>query len=157
MSEQTDIVLARVAEETFEALTFMYPVGEDESPAGASVSAEVTYDGPSSGRLVLTVSQNMLPAVATNMLGLEFDEVATPDQQTDALREVLNVICGNLLPALYSQRDVFNVAAPQVLSPAQAPQVDGLQLAGTAKLYLDAGQAQVQLYARSADGQAKVA
>ena len=157
MSEQTDSMLARVAEETFEALTFMYPVGEDESPADANVSAEVTYDGPSSGRLVLTVSQNMLPAVATNMLGLDFDEVPTSDQQTDALREVLNVICGNLLPVLYSQRDVFNVDAPQVLSPAQVPHVDGLQLAGVAKLYLDAGQAKVQLYVRPADGQAKVA
>jgi len=135
-------LLAKVAQETFETLAFMYSVHEQDSPAGATVTAEVSFRGPVHGRLILAVSDTMLSALGTNMLGFDDENLVDDAQQRDALKEVLNVICGNLLPMLYNQYDVFDVQAP-VIPAAPAPNTAA---DGQACLYLDGGQVHVALY-----------
>jgi len=139
----TDDLLARVAQETFETLAFMYSVHEQDAPSGPPVTAEVNFRGPVHGRLVLTVSDTMLSALGSNMLGDDDMQAASDDQQRDALKEVLNVICGNLLPMLYNQYDVFDVQAPVIPASPTPPDVP---LDGQAHLYLDGGQVHVALY-----------
>ena len=79
----------------FEELAFVFPMPELEPPADSpSTAATVDFEG---GRLVLTVSDDLLPAIAANMLG---DQEPSREDQLDALREVANVICGNVLPAI---------------------------------------------------------
>ena len=136
-------LLTRVAQETFETLAFMYSVHEQDSPTGPPVTAEVWFRGPVHGRLVLTVSDTMLPALGTNMLGCDDTQAASDEQQRDALKEVLNVICGNLLPILYNQYDVFDVQAPVL--PA-TPTPHDVPIDGQARLHLDGGQVHVALY-----------
>ena len=136
-------LLTHVAQETFETLAFMYSVHEQDAPSGPPVTAEVSFRGPVHGRLVLTVSDTMLPALGTNMLGGDDTQSASDEQQRDALKEVLNVICGNLLPILYNQYDVFDVQAPVI--PAM-PTPHDVPIDGQARLSLDGGQVHVALY-----------
>jgi len=138
-----DSLLARVAQETFETLAFMYSVHEQDVPTGPPVTAEVSFHGPVHGRLVLTVSDTMLAALGANMLGGDDVQATSEDQQRDALKEVLNVICGNLLPILYNQYDVFDVQAPVI--PAM-PTPHDVPIDGQARLYLDGGQVHMALY-----------
>jgi chemotaxis protein CheY-P-specific phosphatase CheC len=148
-----DDLLARVAQETFETLAFMYSVHEQDAPTGPPVTAEVNFHGPVHGRLVLTVSDTMLEALGVNMLGCDDGQIPSDEQQRDALKEVLNVICGNLLPMLYNQYDVFDVQAPVI--PAM-PTPHDVPLDGQARLYLDGGQVHMALYI-DAEYDAKVA
>ncbi|MCL2701431.1 MAG: chemotaxis protein CheX [Phycisphaerae bacterium] len=143
----TQQLLNSVAQETFETLAFMYSVHEQDSPAGPPVTAEVSFRGPIHGRLVLTVSDTMLPALGTNMLGFADDQAASDDQQRDALKEVLNVICGNLLPLLYNRYDVFDVQAPVIPASPTSPDVP---VDGQTRLYLDGGQVHMALYVETA-------
>lgn len=149
--------LQRVAEETFQALAFMFPLSPEEAAAMAPTAAadaaaespctaEVRFSGPVHGKLRLDVSPGMLAPLAANMLGLEFDQEPTPEQQADALKELLNVICGNVLPELTSRSDVYNVDAPQLLEPAASPADDEYTALAQVALPLDAGAARLELF-----------
>ena len=101
-----------VTARTLEGLALMFLVPAEQSPeADMAVGAEVAFHGPVEGRLLLAASEGVLCELATNMLGLDADAPPT-EHQEDALRELGNVICGNLLPALYGAEAVFHIDAP---------------------------------------------
>ena len=137
--EQT---MRRVAEDVFASLAFMFPV--DADPATASQEppkrAAIDFRGPVNGTLVLSVAEEMLGPLASNMLGLEDGVLPSAAQKQDALKEILNVICGNLLPAIVSSREVFSIGAPRLLPDGQSClPPDGRTSAVTARISLDAG------------------
>lgn len=135
MKPRLDETLASVAEQTFESLAFMFPM-EDEAPADPArprLTSAVPFSGPFGGSLAVTVDEAALPMLAANMLGLDPDSPPTRVQQEDALREMANVICGNLLPAIAGTEAVFYVGAPEIAAgPSAAP-------VASAHLALDAG------------------
>lgn len=111
--------LYRAAALTFEQLSFMLPMpddGEKHTPPAVEIVAAVRFRGPFSGRLLVGAPRAFLPPLAANMLGE--DDVESEVQQLDALAEVANVICGNLLPALAGVEAVFDFEAPQVFESA---------------------------------------
>lgn len=119
MNEALTRELYRAAALTFEQLSFMLPVpddGEGDGPPAVEIIAAVSFRGPFSGRVLVGAPRAFLPALAANMLGE--DEVRSEVQQLDALAEVANVICGNLLPALVGVEAVFDFEAPQVFESA---------------------------------------
>lgn len=105
--------LQTVTEQTFEALAFLSPGEPTDQTAETQVWAQVGFQGPVAGRLSLSLPQAMLATLTANMLGLA-EEAVTEAQQSDALGEALNVICGNLLPNICGRSAVFRVEAPQV-------------------------------------------
>ena len=143
-----DSLIQRVAEETFEALAFMMPMPADDEPSAdaPTVIASVRFAGPFAGTLLLTVEQAMLAELAGNMLGMMDPDDLTAEQQIDGLKELLNVICGNLLPELAGEEAVFDVLAPEMIPGAPAPAGDAAPLASVC-LALDAGRAALSLYA----------
>lgn len=101
-------------ENGFEALAFMLPADEPaEDTAEPEVTAEISYAGPATGWLRLTVSRCLLEPLAEAMVGA----MASPEQQHDALGEVANVMCGNLLPLLSGSTAEFRVGTPVVPAP----------------------------------------
>ena len=145
----TEQAMLGVIEETFASLAFMFPVDPD-SPAAydpkAARQAMVAFSGPFRGDLTLWASEELLEPLATNMLGLEDGVCPSPDQRQDAFRELLNVICGNLLPMIASPRDVFDVCEPRLLaSQDDSPPADGLTDLGTVEVDLDAGHIRLAL------------
>lgn len=146
ISEQT---LQRVAEKVFESLAFVLPAMDDDAPPAddAITTAVVGFSGPVEGKLELRVSTVLLPEIAANMLGLEFDQSPSADQQGDAFGELLNVICGNLLPSLCGDEAVFDLQKPHIRQDAPADTPEGLSPVATACLALEGGQALLTLYA----------
>ena len=83
------------------------------------------------------------------MLGYEDETDLTDVQKQDGFRELANVICGNLLPALAGRNAVFDVQAPQRLEGGAVPETLNEQpRAGHAKLLLDSGWAELALYVK---------
>ena len=114
-----------------------------QQAAGPDAAVSVGFRGPFEGRLVVRAFGGVLPTLAMNMLGEE--EAPPAALQRDALGEVANVICGNLLPAIAGSREVFRLDAPVPEGPeAAAP---GAPLLSSAVLGLEDGRAEILLYA----------
>ena len=123
MKQQIKNILAVVTNETLEKLAFLFAFSDDErvkdGPAPA-VTGQVDFSGFFSGSLVMRVSQGAVAELATNMLGLDDNSEVSVEEQQDAFKEMLNVICGNLLPVIAGDREEFAIGPPAVLTEEDA-------------------------------------
>lgn len=121
MTSLMETPLFRAAASTFEDLAFLMPTDElDERQASSAPEAEarVDFTGPFAGTLTVHTCGPLLPRIAANMLGVDD---ASEAMQLDALGEVANVLCGNLLPLVAGAGAVFDLQAPRVVRLAAAP------------------------------------
>ncbi|MBN2171605.1 MAG: chemotaxis protein CheX [Candidatus Krumholzibacteriota bacterium] len=151
MPDKTTVQLFRTAVLTFEELGFLLPSEEiDARQAAAALAAVVHLDftGPFAGTLELRFYGDLLPELAANMLGEE--EPPPFQEQLDALGEVTNVICGNLLPAIAGREQVFDLCEPRVAAdgPPAGNQALG-ELQAEAAVGLAGGRAELSLYVRA--------
>ncbi len=119
MAEDPNPILRQESIDTLEKLAFIFAYPDEEREVhgdGPYMAARVAFEGPFGGELVIVMAAAALPELAANMLGIETEEAAD-DQQQDALKEALNVICGNLLPAWAGKDSLFNIQAPEILAP----------------------------------------
>ena len=119
---ELDKVLYRVAEEVLASLAFMLPVPPEETSQQGDEQrwrtwvASVAFTGQANGSVMLVAREEMLPQLAANMLGLpEGSEEASADQQHDALTELANVICGNLLTEMWGPEAAYTLSPPRLL------------------------------------------
>jgi CheY-specific phosphatase CheX len=141
------LALQKAAAGVFEELTFMLPsreLDDIQTQASFRLAASVDFAGPLSGTFVVALFGDLIPIMAGNMLG---EEGAPSDfQQRDAVKELANVICGNMLPHLLGEKAVYNISAPEILEdPAQIGSGYG---APTENLLLgmEMGRAELQIY-----------
>ena len=144
-SSRTRELTFRAAAETMEGLALLSLVPAEESPptgAGDWPAARVRFSGFGRGTLVVSAPRSMLDPLAANMLGLDDASAASAEQRDDALKELANVVCGNLLPALAGATPVFHIEAPVLGGPtredtgAPAADVDLFTEAGPVKVVL---------------------
>ncbi len=112
-------ILRRVFSEIAENMAFMFvEEPDDETPAEPEnddlVLAHMVFSGPFSGRLVIAVPAALCPEIAANVLGLDPDDELVKAKPYDALKELLNVTCGNVLPAIAGEDPVFDLTPPEI-------------------------------------------
>jgi hypothetical protein len=149
MPDATTEPLYAATAATFEALGYMF-VEPAEASSGAPDTdgiATVEFHGPFSGRVAVRLAGGVLPAMSANMLGL--DGPPPPDVQRDALGELANVICGNVLPLVAGVEPTFRLAAPRHPGTWDEAVREAGEPAGTALLRVeDSGFAEVALFRR---------
>jgi CheY-specific phosphatase CheX len=114
-------ILAGVTSDTLEKLAFLFVFPDEERDSDGPlpvIAGRVQFNGFFSGSVVLRMSSSVLPELSANMLGVEDDAEISPEDQQDAFKEMLNVICGNLLPAIAGDHVVFNIEAPEIILEA---------------------------------------
>lgn len=114
--------LGKIASESLEKLAFMFFMTDsfrEPIPLQNAIVAEVAFSGVFSGRLVVVMTETAVKEMASNMLGVDSDDVE-PQQMNDALKESANIICGNWLPVIGGDEAVFNMDAPKILSVSEA-------------------------------------
>ena len=117
-----------------------------EAAAPLAVAVGVRFDGPLRGRLELRVSGDVARCVAENMLGVDaLDLDADGALVRDALGEVANVVCGNLLPEIAGRDAVFRLDAPRAFDGAGAGCGHGTPAAALS-LGVDGGRAELALH-----------
>lgn len=121
MSNEHDTMLQQVTEETLESLAFAMVMPEEDHADPFCIAAKIEFSGPSRGALFFSASERFMPEVATNMLGSMDDEPPSEELQRDAFKELLNVICGNLLPVFAGDEAVFDVHPAEILAGACLP------------------------------------
>lgn len=113
MRQILDETLCEVLEK--QAFLFAEETEADELPPqqGKILSAQISFSGNFSGTISLYVTEKMCCEIAANFLGVDADAADTVTKAPDALKEILNVICGNFLTAAAGDGPVFDLAIPQ--------------------------------------------
>jgi hypothetical protein len=140
--------LQRAAALTFEDLAFMFTefdLSTEQRAANFQAGAAMGFRGPFRGQLAVHLFGDLLPTLSANMVGE--DQVTDPALQADTMKEIANVICGNLLPMIAGPAAVFDLEPPAFLdAPLQAPS-PGLQAQASTLIGMEAGRAELILYA----------
>jgi len=115
--EQYKEVLVQVLSDVLERLAFMFAeqCSVDEFPASESgyMKTAMTFSGPFDGCLSLAVSSDMCVELAANILGAEPLDENVMDKAQDALKEFLNIACGQILTSLAGEEPVFDLSVPE--------------------------------------------
>ncbi|MBU1707839.1 chemotaxis protein CheX [bacterium] len=111
-------VLLDVSTHVFETSAFMavYPPEVTDPDGGfPRMAASIHFKGPAMGRLILAVSSEILSPLATSMLGLDITDEVGENGKKDALLEVLNMMCGNVLTEIHGSKPIFNLSPPELI------------------------------------------
>ena len=90
----------------------MYPVPElkdVQKNLALEAAAEVKYRGDFTGKLVIETRGGLFSAIAANMLSID---IPSSQQKKDALGEIANIICGNVVPSLGGAGGDIKLKAP---------------------------------------------
>jgi CheY-specific phosphatase CheX len=135
---------------TFEDMGFIFAMPELEDKhreASFEGAAEVDFNGPFSGRLSISLYGRMMGELTANMMGE--DEPPAVQQQRDALGEIANVICGNVLPKVGGSREIFYIGAPRYIEQVGSlNQKADDESSVSVSVPLDDGRADVTLFVR---------
>jgi chemotaxis protein CheY-P-specific phosphatase CheC len=149
MNPSTQFRLYQTAAATFEELAMLFPteeLTEEQAALPFTVGVAVRFYGPKSGRLEVRTSADVVPAITANMLGAE--GAVDPQMQRDALGELGNVLCGNVVSAMTNGNGVFHLHPPRHMDPALF--TDLLEPhEECADIGFDEGRAQVRLFLSS--------
>lgn len=111
-------MLFQVVSGVLEAQAFMFadPADKDEIPPreGQYYHVKMAFSGPFRGAMALTVPVDMCTEMAANVLGLDMDDDQAEESAQDALKELLNVACGQVLTELAGEEPVFDLTVPVV-------------------------------------------
>ncbi|HNT33855.1 MAG TPA: chemotaxis protein CheX [bacterium] len=119
MNEEMTETLNRIVCDVFERMAFMF--GEIVEKASlpslqrTGYLAKMGFEGPICGSVSMAVAQSMCPVIAANVLGMDEDDEFVTEKSLDALKEMLNVICGQIVTSLAGDEPVFDLSVPQVV------------------------------------------
>ena len=98
----------------------MMLVEAGENPAASFSACEYLYFGwtefhsVTNGKVTVLCDGKFADILCRNVLGVDEDEVMLESDLRDAVRELTNVISGNLLTETYGEDVVFDLMYPQV-------------------------------------------
>ena len=116
MNKKVSNTMSRVAIQTLEQLAYMFtsPSENNDMLTPDATVASVPFSGPFSGRLTMKIDSLPVLELVANMLGIDENEIDS-EQKTDAIKETLNILCGNLLPQIAGNQEIFNIKTPRII------------------------------------------
>jgi CheY-specific phosphatase CheX len=138
MSESLETVLILATQSALETTAFLFaepwaPPASDAIAVPTPFVATVEFSGSHHGAISIEFPARLLPVLATNVLGDE--ETPGEEMQRDALGELANIICGNVLPAL-DPDGKYSLGAPDVSAAPARVASDAARVA-TGELQLE--------------------
>ncbi len=124
MQQQKSATLTTIFSDVLANLAFMF-TDEDDTPTQADSDwseAFIEYHGCAGGALRLLYPKPFAIELAANLLGTDPTDEDVESQATDAVKELMNIICGQLVTALHGTEAVFNLSIPQVEAVAGMPE-----------------------------------
>ncbi len=143
--EKLTEVLTRVLE-TMAFAVRSPDVDRDGAPSEKTmrVCAVIKFTGEFNGKVMLTVPAEMLPDLVKDMLGEDEDALYSSKQMCDALSELANVMCGNLLAEIVGTETVFDLEQTEVnLHTDPEVLLAGDTVLGSSRVALKAGWAEL--------------
>jgi CheY-specific phosphatase CheX len=141
-------ILSDVVVDTLAKLAFMFAAPlEGPAPEGTQelATVRVRFSGPICGGMQLSLSRPVLAELAGNMLGADDGSALSADEQQDALRELINVICGNLLPMIGGSSVEFHIQTPFIPAAGTLASGEFGPVAAVSNLAVESGICRVAL------------
>ncbi|MDZ4859027.1 MAG: chemotaxis protein CheX [Candidatus Hydrogenedentes bacterium] len=118
MNAHPKSALETVFPKVLEEMAFLFADQSDALHArktpGDSVCVVIAFTGARSGTLEMAISTSLGREISSNLLGSEPGETPSNAAAHDALGELLNVTCGNVLTEIAGDKPVFNLGVPRV-------------------------------------------
>jgi CheY-specific phosphatase CheX len=110
--------LQRVVADVLERFAFMFAESCEErrDPADGGYTVELTFSGPDCGALRIAANDVMCGELAVNVLGADDVDELDPSAPGDALKELANIVLGQLVADLFGDKAVFALSIPTLLS-----------------------------------------
>jgi hypothetical protein len=104
--------LRQITLEAFESVCRLFPLMEGEGREGLPLAGAVSVDfsGPIAGTFCMWFFGRLPQVIAESMLG----GAASSYQTEDAMKEIANVICGNILPYVAGPEPILKLDAPRL-------------------------------------------
>jgi hypothetical protein len=104
-------ITARLLEEA--AFVFTEPTDTPPPFEGDVVVARLSFYGPRRGWISITSSPAFAVDLAANLLGMDREDPESKDKSEDALREVLNMIGGMVIPRWFGGEQTARIGIPE--------------------------------------------
>ena len=116
MQQQQTATLTTVFSEVLASLAFMFTDEEQQNPPPDTVWLEtkISYYGSFRGTLCFRCTREFSTLLAANLLGIDSEDEQAATAAEDASKEFMNIVCGQLVTALYGTESVFNLSIPQL-------------------------------------------
>lgn len=123
MQEQKAATLATIFSDVLADLAFMFT--DDECADAAMeehwLETKIGYRGPVCGDLSFRCTRAFSQLLATNLLGADADGDGNFAEADDAVKEFMNIICGQLVTALHGTEKVFDLTIPKIVALDDEP------------------------------------
>lgn len=93
----------------------------DLLPGTVWMHGRIHYAGPAAGTLECWCTREFATRLAANLLGLEPGDGEAQVRAPDALREFMNVLCGQTVTTWHGTEHVFDLSIPEVTECVDAP------------------------------------
>ena len=101
----------------FEQMAFMFADPADPMPIdGRALRVQMRFSGTRNGQLLMAVPETMACELAANLLGTDPGSPEALGQATDALGEMLNVLCGHVVTLLAGPDATTELTAPTIVN-----------------------------------------
>lgn len=123
MQDQKTAALATIFSEVLADLAFMFTDEEPVDPPPGDVWLETTisYSGPVAGTLRLRCTRDFSSQLAANLLGTDLGDPDSEHSARDAVKEFMNIVCGQFITAVHGTEEVFNLTIPAIVDLPQTP------------------------------------
>jgi chemotaxis protein CheY-P-specific phosphatase CheC len=85
-----------------------------------ALNVRIEYTGEHAGELGLIIEKPLATLMAARILGMEQTKDVYDDMIEDALRELLNVVCGHFVTLMYGYTPVLKISLPKVFTIGSA-------------------------------------
>ena len=109
-------LLSNVVADVMERFAFSFVEAEEDGDGNHATDclwAEVSFEGPSKGAVGLVVPWSLALELAASILGMDPAELGESAGE-DAVRELTNIMCGEMLPLLFGTEPVFDLSVPHM-------------------------------------------
>lgn len=123
MQDQKTATLATIFSEILANLAFMFTDEDPVDPPAGEVWLETTiaYSGPLAGSLRLWCTRDFSTRLAANLLGTDPDDPDTAQSARDAVKEFMNIVCGQFVTAAHGTEEVFSLTIPETVELPETP------------------------------------
>lgn len=114
-------IVRNVFGQVLEWYAFLFDESPDDGsgliePAGPLCLATARFQGPMNGVIALALPLELCGIIAANVLGTDLDRASVEAAGLDAVKELLNVTCGNLVIVLAGEEAVFDLSIPETVA-----------------------------------------
>jgi CheY-specific phosphatase CheX len=125
MQPLSTTTLTAIFSEVLANLAFMF-TDEDQAAACAEdtwLETVISYEGSANGTLRFRCTRSFSFLLAANLLGVDPSDDVPNTTADDAVREFMNIVCGQFVTAVHGTQEVFNLTIPRIKELSETPDI----------------------------------